>query len=298
MSSYAVTSPLIPDEPVKPVQTLSVAKIVESYQKSFGIDVQSYFRDLQEIQIWEGQNSLLNFYFPTIAGDEKFYAEISQKYAGYYQTWKWEHEIAGQFVKNQQKVLEIGCGNGYFLEKIKADKSAEVWGLEFNPKAIEFALKKGLRVEAEMIENFCQSNPEKFDVVCAFQVLEHVANPKMFLESSLKTLKKGGYLCIGVPNNDSYLYAKDTYQTLNLPPHHTLLWRETSLKYVAQMFDLEVQFFKEPVKPTHKSLAYNLWLREKLPFGANIIWQTTRWFVKMLPILPYGGTIVAVYQKK
>jgi hypothetical protein len=64
------------------------------------------------------------------------------------------------------------------------------------------------------------------------------------------------------------------------------------------MFDLEVQFFKEPVKPTHKSLAYNLWLREKLPFGANIIWQTTRWFVKMLPILPYGGTIVAVYQKK
>ncbi|PKQ70952.1 methyltransferase domain-containing protein [Raineya orbicola] len=128
MSSYAVTSPLIPDEPVKPVQTLSVAKIVESYQKSFGIDVQSYFRNLQEIQIWEGENSLLNFYFPTIAGDEKFYAEISQKYVGYYQTWKWEHEIARQFVKKQQKVLEIGCGNGYFLEKIKADKCAEVWG--------------------------------------------------------------------------------------------------------------------------------------------------------------------------
>jgi hypothetical protein len=60
------------------------------------------------------------------------------------------------------------------------------------------------------------------------------------LEDSLKALKKGGKLIIGVPNNEPYFKSYDKYSTLNLPPHHMGLWNIKVFEKIAPLFKMEL----------------------------------------------------------
>ena len=242
----------------------------------------------------------LQFYYPfSSIGDEKFYEKISQNYKGYYSLWKWEHQKVFEYIKKEAKILEIGCGKGFFLEKLK-EKQVEATGLDFNPNAITYGKQNNINIINETIEQHAINNENKYDVVCAFQLLEHINEANTFLEQTIKTLKKGGILAIGVPNNDSYIFRADSYHTLNTPPHHMLLWNRQSLVYLAEIFDMSVvEITTSPTTRLHKGVAYNLWLENKL--GKNIFTKifalATRWIVKSLSFLQQGTTIVAVYKK-
>src|SRR5690606_22887486 len=86
-----------------------------------------------------------------------------------------------------------------------------------------------------------------FDVICSFQVLEHVYEVNDFINNQLRILKKGGRLIVGAPNNNPYLFIHDKYHTLNLPPHHAGLWNKKSLTSLEKVFNLEVEeVFYEP----------------------------------------------------
>ena len=47
------------------------------------------------------------------------------------------------------RILEVGCGNGDFLQNIKAKVDCDVYGLELNEKAVYSAKKKGIEVHIE-----------------------------------------------------------------------------------------------------------------------------------------------------
>jgi SAM-dependent methyltransferase len=137
-------------------------------------------------------------------------------------------------------VLDIGCGRGAFLSNIK-NKVASCTGLEFNDQAIEKARQAGLDVRKEMIETHAAANPEKYSVVCFFQVLEHINEVKQFLDAALKTLKSGGLLIIGVPNSDPWLLKYDKFHTLNLPPHHAGLWNGAVFQRLDRFFPMKLE---------------------------------------------------------
>jgi 2-polyprenyl-3-methyl-5-hydroxy-6-metoxy-1,4-benzoquinol methylase len=69
--------------------------------------------------------------------------------------------------------LEVGCGFGWFLQKL-LDRNVRCAGLEFNPRAVETAASNGLQVYPETISDHVRNNPDKYNVVCAFQILEHI----------------------------------------------------------------------------------------------------------------------------
>jgi len=208
----------------------------------------SRFIDGRDISLWECSDTGYRFYHPfDIFGDGLFYEELQQKHPWYYKEGKYEHHRALQLIAPGSKVLEIGSGSGYFLG-LCSEKGIDATGLEFNDEAISKCRAKGLRVEKQPIADFADQNPESFDVVCFFQVLEHISDVAAFVTDALRALKKGGKLIIAVPNNNPFIFRHDVYHTLNLPPHHAGLWSRKAFEQLPRFFPIRLHdVFIEPM---------------------------------------------------
>jgi SAM-dependent methyltransferase len=296
-----VSSPLVENASSTEMSKLSVKRIIDSYKSDFNIDVSSYFEGLSEISIYQCEASKLKFYYPfNLAGDEYFYDDLSKKYSNYYSKWKWEHEHATTFLNSDDNVLEVGCGNGYFLQKIK-NSTSSVTGLDFNPSSIKFGKENGISIVGESIQQHSKYRSSYYDYIAAFQLFEHVNEVGNFINSTIACLKKGGRLIIGVPDNDSPIFKYMPYHTLNLPPHHMLLWDEKSLSYLSNKYNLKlVEITNQPARANFKSASYKSYLEYYLGKNllTNVIHLTTRFVVKALPFFTKGQTVLAIFEKK
>lgn len=242
-------SPLTGSRNIKLCSAIPAKDLITSYQSQFGIDVSEVFTSLPSLKIFKCLDSGYRFFYPFhLAGDGLFYKEL-QKNDWYYMPWKWEHQIARRYLHKFMNVLEVGCGRGEFLKEILNDVSS-VTGLELNSHAIKDKVRGNLDIRQVTIQDHCVKYPEHYDVVCSFQVLEHIADVKSFLEAKILALKEGGTLIISVPNNSGFL--KDSDNALNCPPHHMGLWDETSLLYLQKIFNIRhITTHFEPLQQYH-----------------------------------------------
>lgn len=102
-------------------------------------------------------------------------------------------------IKPSGKLLEIGCGRGRLLSELK--KYYSVSGVDISPSAIAETSKlinkkhlKVLNIEKEPING-------KYDIILAFDVLEHLKNPKKVIYKIRKALNLKGIFIFSVPNN-------------------------------------------------------------------------------------------------
>ena len=99
----------------------------------------------------------------------------------------------------EMRALDIGCSSGHFLCTLK-NHIKECSGIELNKEEAKFASKTlGLKVYTEPIEEI-DVQPEYFDLITMFQVLEHVDDPIKFLKIIHRYLKPEGFLIVEVPN--------------------------------------------------------------------------------------------------
>ena len=302
----SVKCPLNNSTNIKLERSIKTALIIDKWQKD-GIDVSRFFVNLDEIKLYRCLEYDYKFYYPfNLEGDNQFYQDL-QKFSWYYMDWKWEYEQALRQVLPGDKVLEIGCGQGDFIKKLK-DNNIDAIGLEFNDQAIEKCRAKGLIVAKQTIEEHASGNQAVYDVVCSFQVMEHIADIGNALTASLGVLKRGGKLIISVPNNDSFL-GKDKFNLMNLPPHHMGLWDEKSLKNLEKFFNIKLEkIYLEPLQTYHYRLYYGIIFAEKIRkvFGPlakpiNKILGRISLYLMVHTNLPQkikGHTIMAVYKKK
>lgn len=231
--------------------------IVALYRQQLGMDVAAFMPTEGSFYLYRCNETGYRFYYPQgMDGDGAFYETLQQKLGdGYYHDWKFEYQLAFDTVQNGDKVLDIGCGVGNFLTRA-TEKAAEVCGLELNKKAAAVCRQKGLAVQDELIGEHAAKKEGYYDVVCMFQVLEHIYDIKIFLQDAIRALKKGGKLVIGVPNNEPYFLGYDKYCTLNLPPHHMGLWNREVFENLAPLFNLSIQQVVYDVKGSIKTQAY------------------------------------------
>jgi len=247
---------LFPDEVAKAMRSYTVKTLVEGWKSQYGMDVAAYFQDMDLVTEYQCPKSDLYFFSPeSMAGNGSFYKEL-MVFDWYYLEEKWEYEKILSTLEPGLKVLEIGCGSGAFLNRC-LQKKIEVIGLELNLEAVAIGRQKGYPILAENLFDFVKGHSEEFDVVVCFQVLEHIPDPKPFIEACLKCLKKNGQLIFSVPNSDISLIRK--YSILNAPPHHMLGWTAKSFKALEALFPLSLyQIAYEPLSLLHISWYLNI----------------------------------------
>ena len=115
------------------------------------------------------------------------------------------HKILG----SQGSVLDVGCANGAFLRSLKLYGQYELHGLDIKNTGIDFKeygiiFREGVLEELEYPKNH-------FDAVVLDNLLEHVPEPKIFMDRVFSILKPGGYVFGTTPNFESldrYLFGR------------------------------------------------------------------------------------------
>jgi 2-polyprenyl-3-methyl-5-hydroxy-6-metoxy-1,4-benzoquinol methylase len=95
-------------------------------------------------------------------------------------------------------VLDVGCGSGEALD-VAVGRGWRGVGVEPVPASAERARSLGLDVRCGRL-GLVDVPPHSFDVVAAWHVLEHMAEPVSFLDSLANFVKPGGLVAIEVPN--------------------------------------------------------------------------------------------------
>jgi len=222
------------------VDEFDIPTIIEGYKKHIGIDVQHYFNNEKKLPLFLCPDTGMRFFYPSsLAGDGAFYTSLEDR-SGYYDDWKWDYKTAWPFINEESSVLDIGCGRGAFLQKLRDEKRCDCYGLELNPSAFKVLQQKNIPSQMQTIEEHAMEHPNKYDVVCFFQVLEHISSVRSFLDAAIACLKPGGTLILAVPNNQPYLFGFNKYDSLNLPPHHMGWWNKASLSKLAGLFPLSI----------------------------------------------------------
>jgi SAM-dependent methyltransferase len=91
-------------------------------------------------------------------------------------------------------LLEIGCGNGFFLQQARRQGWREVRGVEPSADAVA---KAPAELDGAIVQDMMRSGlfaPESFDAVCLFQVLDHISDPVALLEECIAVLRPGGHI--------------------------------------------------------------------------------------------------------
>ena len=104
---------------------------------------------------------------------------------------------AEKYIREKNRLLEIGCGNGFFLETAKELGFNEVKGVEPSLEAVRQASPELAPGILNRIFGPDLYPASYFNVICFFQTLDHIEDPNKFLEYCRDYLNdKGIVLCI------------------------------------------------------------------------------------------------------
>jgi len=121
--------------------------------------------------------------------------------------------------RKTNKLLDVGCGIGFFLVEAKK-RGWEVYGTELSEASAKICVEKGIHIQNGILnsENY---QPESFDVITSFEVIEHINNPIHDLKNFYTLLRKGGLVYITTPNFNSLLRykLKGNYNIITYPEH-------------------------------------------------------------------------------
>ncbi len=216
----------------------------------------------------------LSFFDPRPFGSPAFYAQLQDIYDWYYQDAKWEHIKAVNLIRDNVSVLEIGSGTGAFLKRLReARPYTSAVGIETNLLAAELAQHWADKIVSTPLKTFLrEANSIRYHWVCAFQVLEHIPEPAIFLAQCIEALEHGGKLLLSVPNNRSFI-RHEKNNLLNLPPHHATRWDARSLRSMTKVFpELSLKgIFYEPLADYHNQWFINVQL-ERVPKIPYLTW--------------------------
>src|SRR3989338_3523493 len=153
---------------------------------------------------------------------------------------KFIYDFVGRLSKGI-KVLDIGCGNGHFLSRLREQGCQNLQGVDI----ANYLQDKSIAHSVVDINVEKLPFPDNsFDVVTAFQVLEHLENYFLIEQEIKRILKPGGYFIFSVPNQMNFFFRLKFALTGNMEGwsqknnHLLFLTRDVFAKTYLKDFDL------------------------------------------------------------
>ena len=132
---------------------------------------------------------------PELFGGGGLSPEENQMWVSYYKT-------ISPFIGNpEMKILEIGCGKGGFMKYLKNHGHYDLYGLEQSVECVQHLRKE----KFQMFDDWRQIGNQKFDLIVANAVFEHLPDPRKMMEHIANALSDDGLLFVAVPDSSSYL---------------------------------------------------------------------------------------------
>jgi SAM-dependent methyltransferase len=227
----ACECPLCAATQLAPVdQEVDVIEVLQRWEREANVrfqdDVWRSYAARRAVRLHRCTRCGLALFLPEAAGTAGFYRDITA--GDYYVSDKWEFRRAIRDLRKLQprRVLDIGCGSGFFLDDVRARlRGCEPWGYEFDPGLTEKAQARGHTVCSGDFPAapLARNGAEPFDALTSFQVLEHLADPATFLRQAHALLKPDGIFVVCVPDAAGPVRHFNTALT-DLPPHHVSRW--------------------------------------------------------------------------
>lgn len=137
------------------------------------------------------------------------------------------------------RILEVGSGLGYFSYSLK-QAGYNIHGLDISQDAVDKAKKiYGDFYLCDDLLHFADDNLGSFDLVIMTEVIEHLNEPKAFIQSIKKLLKPDGKYIFTTPNKSFYPDAVSWYT--DAPPVHCWWFSEKSVEHIANVLDMRFQ---------------------------------------------------------
>lgn len=136
------------------------------------------------------------------------------------------------FLKNKSDIelLDIGCGNGAFLDAAKSQFNVE--GVEISQRLAELTYNR-INVPIHNIDFVYFVSDKKYDIITMYDFIEHTSNPSNILKKAYSLLSDGGIIVVYTPNFESLVFdALGTDSNLYNPVDHLVLLSSETIKYM------------------------------------------------------------------
>jgi len=200
--------------------------------------------------LWKGNEAAyyqcsgcgFEFAYPFVPADAEFYSLIYDSESNY-PSEKWEYQISlkniEQFAKLgvlKPRMLEIGAGNGTFVKMVSKSliSKESLFTTEYSEAGASSIEKYGITCfRSDLLQITEHDLQGKVNLVCLFQVLEHLSALHEFFNHMNELTESGSKMYISVPNIAQRKFFDRFKKHFDLPPVHIGRYNEQSLGTLA-----------------------------------------------------------------
>lgn len=188
-------------------------------------------------------------------------------------------------------MLDIGTAGGAFLDAAK-QFGYNAYGMEPSEDLVARGKARGLKIEQGTIENH-RFEHASFDMVCLWDVIEHLPDPRMALVEIKKLLKPDGILLINYPDIGTWqakLFGKKYWWILSVHLHH---FTKETIRDICLRTGFQAFHFQRYWQTLEFGYLERMAVHYKIPLAA-LITRMTPTFIQKIAIPYYASQTTAL----
>ncbi|MCX7771185.1 MAG: class I SAM-dependent methyltransferase [Proteobacteria bacterium] len=200
-------------------------------------------------------------------------------------------KLKGELPPKGAKVLDIGTAGGAFLEAGKRF-GYEVYGLEPSQFLVREGKKRGLNIYQGTINDH-PFEENTFDMVCLWDVLEHLTEPKQALTKIRKLLKREGVLLINYPDIGTFMAKLFGRRFWWIVSTHLIHFDRRTITKICEVTGYKVFHFSPYYQTLDLGYLFEMAIRYNVPL-AKTISDVLPEFIKKITVPYYASQTTAL----